>query len=138
MCLYKAGKIERILVNGDNGKKTYSEPDMMKEDLVKAGIPAAHIYCDYAGFSTMDSMIRAKKVFGVSDFTVISQNFHNERAIAIALWYGLDVYGYNAKDIRRGRGTKVMIREVFARGLMVVDNIIGRQPRYLGEMIAIE
>jgi len=136
--LYKAGKIERILVSGDNGKKTYSEPDMMKEELVKAGIPEAHIYCDYAGFSTMDSMIRAKKVFGLSDFTVISQNFHNERAIAIAQWNDLDVYGYNAKDIKRGRGTKVQIREFFARGLMVVENIIGRQPRYLGDMIEIK
>lgn len=136
--LYKAGKIKRILVSGDNRYKSYNEPDMMKADLVKAGIPAMHIYCDYAGFRTLDSVVRAKKVFGLSAFTVISQEFHNNRALALARWQGIDAVGYNAKDVNRKRGLYVQAREVLARSKMVLDMLINKQPHFLGEMIEIK
>ena len=110
----------------------------MKADLVKAGIPAAHIYCDYAGFRTLDSVVRAKKVFGLSAFTIISQEFHNNRALALARWQGIDAIGYNAKDVNRKRGLYVQAREVLARTKMVMDMLINKQPHFLGEMIEIK
>ncbi len=136
--LYHAGKIKRILVSGDNRHKSYNEPDMMKDDLVKAGVPAHHIYCDYAGFRTLDSMVRAKKVFGLHTFTVISQRFHNERAICLARWQGIDAIGYNAKDVSLKRGKYVQLREAFARCKMILDMIINKQPHFLGEMIEVK
>lgn len=136
--LYKAGKIKRILVSGDNRYKSYNEPDMMKADLVKAGIPAGHIYCDYAGFRTLDSVVRAKKVFGLTSFTVISQEFHNNRALALARWQGIDAIGYNAKDVNKKRGLYVQAREVLARTKMILDMLINKQPHFLGEMIEIK
>ena len=85
--LYKSGKIDCILVSGDNSKKDYNEPLEFKKDLVKQGIPENKIYLDYAGFSTLDSVLRAKEIFGLSQFTIISQKFHNERALFIDKQY---------------------------------------------------
>ena len=136
--LYKAGKIKRVLISGDNRYRNYNEPDMMKAELVALGIPAAHIYCDYAGFRTLDSMVRAKKVFGLSEFTVISQPFHNERALALAKWQGIDAIGYNARDIRLKKGLRVFAREVLARTKMVLDMAVNKQPHFLGERIEIK
>lgn len=136
--LYKAGKIKRVLISGDNRHKNYNEPDMMKAELVAAGIPARHIYCDYAGFRTLDSMVRARKVFGLDAFTVISQPFHNERALALARWQGIDAIGYNARDVRLRKGLRVFAREVLARTKMVLDMAVDKQPHFLGEMIEIK
>lgn len=135
--LYKSGKVKRILISGDNRHKNYNEPDMMKADLVAAGVPAKHIYCDYAGFRTLDSVVRAKKVFGLEAFTVISQQFHNERALALAKWQGIDAIGYNARNIKLKKGLRVYIREILARTKMVLDMVVNKQPHFLGKPIAI-
>lgn len=135
--LYKSGKIDRILISGDNSTKTYSEPDMMKNDLVKRGVPSNHIYLDFAGFRTLDSVVRAKKVFKLNEFTIISQEFHNERAICLAQWYGIKAIGYNARDISKRKGIMVQIREIFARVKLVLDMIVNKQPRFLGDTIEI-
>lgn len=135
--LYKSGKIDRILISGDNSPKTYSEPDMMKNDLVKRGVPSNHIYLDFAGFRTLDSVVRAKKVFKLNEFTIISQEFHNERAICLAQWYGIKAIGYNARDISKRKGIMVQIREIFARVKLVLDMIVNKQPRFLGDTIEI-
>ncbi len=82
--LYKAHKIEIIVISGDNSKKDYNEPLDMKAELIKQGIPEDKIYLDYAGFRTFDSVIRMNKIFGQSSFTIISQKFHNQRAVYIA------------------------------------------------------
>ena len=82
--LYKSGKIKYILVSGDNGNKNYDEPTAFKNELISRGILAEKIYLDYAGFRTLDSVIRAHAIFGQSSFTIISQKFHNERAIYLA------------------------------------------------------
>jgi SanA protein len=79
--LYKKGKIDFILVSGDNSHKNYDEPTAFKNELIKRGIPADQIYLDYAGFRTLDSVVRAKEIFGQTSITIISQKFHNERAI---------------------------------------------------------
>lgn len=135
--LYKFGKVKRILISGDNRRKNYNEPNMMKEELVAAGIPPEHIYCDYAGFRTLDSMVRAKKVFGLDAFTIISQQFHNERALALAKWQGIDAIGYNARTIKLNKGMKVHLREILARTKMILDMVINKQPHFLGDKIEI-
>ena len=93
--LYEAGKIEYVLVSGDNKQSSYNEPRDMFNELVKRGIPSNKIVLDYAGFRTLDSVLRAHKVFGQKAFTIITQQFHNERAIFIGVKKGLDVIGYN-------------------------------------------
>ncbi|QHI37899.1 hypothetical protein IMCC3317_32820 [Kordia antarctica] len=136
--LYKSGKIKYILVSGDNGSEYYDEPTTFKEDLVAAGIPENRIFLDYAGFRTLDSVIRSKEIFQLESFTVISQKFHNERAITIAHAKGIKAIGFNAKDVGGRSGMKVKVREMLARVAMCMDLVFGKQPKFLGEKITIE
>ncbi len=136
--LYKAGKIDYILVSGDNGSMYYNEPIAIQKDLVKGGIPEEKIFLDYAGFRTLDSMVRAKAVFGLDSVTVISQEFHNERAIFLARRKGLNAIGFNAEDIEGQQGLKVHFREYFARVKVFIDLLLNTQPRYYGDQITIE
>lgn len=139
VALYKAGKIDRILVSGDNSRTTYDEPTCIKEDLIAAGVPDSVIYLDYAGFRTYDSMVRAKEVFGLSSFTIISQPFHNERALYIATRKGLDVIAFNALDVQLRRWQiRMTVREWLARTKAVMDVYTCKQPHFLGELITIE
>ena len=137
VALYKAGKIDFVLVSGDNGSKDYDEPSTFKEDLIARGIPEEKIHLDYAGFRTLDSMVRAKEIFGQDSITVISQKFHNERAIYLANRHDIYAIGFNAKDVSARYGFKVGVRERLARVKMVLDLLIGKQPKYLGKKIAI-
>jgi len=136
--LYKNGKIEYILVSGDNGNKAYDEPSDFKNELIKRGIPADKIFLDYAGFRTWDSVIRAKEIFGQDSLTIISQKFHNERAIFIAEHKGIKAIGFNAKDVTAKYGIKTKVREAFARVKVFVDIIFDRKPKFLGEKIKIQ
>lgn len=138
--LYEAGKISCILVSGDNHSKDYDEPKCMKEALMGKGIPESVIYLDYAGFRTLDSIIRAKEIFGQDSFTIISQKFHNERAIYLARHYGISAIGFNAKDVRMAAtNLKIAIgRESMARVKMYIDILFNKQPKFLGEQIEIE
>lgn len=138
VALYNAGKVERILISGDNRHKSYSEPDLMKTDLVKAGIPEQHIYLDFAGFRTLDTIVRAKKVFGLDEFTIISQKFHNERAICLAKWQEISAIGFNARDVSVRAGLKVHIREYLSRVKLIIDMLIDKQPHFLGEKIELK
>lgn len=99
--LYEAGKVESFIVSGDNGRKEYNEPEEMRKELIRRGIPSEVIYLDYAGFRTLDSVIRAREVFGQTSFVVISQKFHNERAVFLARINGIEAYGYNATDVNK-------------------------------------
>lgn len=135
--LFKSQKIEYILVSGDNGSKYYDEPTTFKEDLMAAGIPEERIFLDYAGFRTLDSVIRSKEIFQQEEITIISQEFHNERAIAIAAAKNIKAVGFNAKDVGGNNGFKVKVRETFARVAMCLDLIFGKQPKFLGEKITI-
>ena len=135
--LYKAGKIEYILISGDNGRESYDEPTLMKEDLMAAGIPESAIYLDYAGFRTLDSVVRCKIIFGELDILVISQQFHNERAVYIARAKGMQAIGYNARDVNAKYGFKTRIREYLARTKMFLDLWFGKEPKFLGEEIQI-
>ena len=135
--LYKAGKIKRIVVSGDNSRKTYDEPTQMKSDLIANGVPENAIYLDYAGFRTWDSMVRMKEIFSQSSFTIISQHFHNERAVYLARRYGLNVVGFNAKEVDKYYGFKTNMREKFARVKAFVDFCTNKQPKFLGEKVDI-
>lgn len=135
--LFNAKKIDYILVSGDNGTKYYDEPSTIKKDLIARGIPKNRIVLDYAGFRTLDSVVRANKVFVEDDFMVISQPFHNERAVFIAKAKGIKAIGYNARRVTHKFGIKVQIRERFARVKMMLDLIFGVQPKFLGDKIVI-
>ncbi|MFT6744464.1 MAG: SanA protein [Bacteroidia bacterium] len=135
--LYKAGKIKYILISGDNGRESYDEPTLMREDLMAAGIPESAIYLDYAGFRTLDSVVRCKRIFGELDILVISQQFHNERAVYIARAKGMQAIGYNAQDVNAKYGFKTRIREYLARTKMFLDLWFGKEPKFLGEEIQI-
>lgn len=138
IALFKAGKIDYILVSGDNGSLYYNEPIVFKRDLIKAGIPEERIFLDYAGFRTLDSVVRAKVVFGLDKVTIISQKFHNKRAIYLAQKKGLDAIGFNAGDIAMKDGLKVRIREYFARVKVFIDLALNTQPKFYGEQIEIK
>lgn len=136
--LYNAKKIAYVLVSGDNGSKYYNEPKTIQNDLIAGGIPAEKIFLDYAGFRTLDSMVRAKEVFGLEKVTVISQKFHNERAIYLAKKKGLTAVGFNAKDITGNSGFKIHLREYFARVKVFIDLLFNTQPKFYGERIEIK
>ena len=136
--LFKSGKIKFIVISGDNSRKNYNEPQDMKNELVKRGIPEEKIYLDYAGFRTFDSMYRMKAIFGQSNFTIISQKFHNQRAVFIANTLGMNTVGYNAKDVTAYYGFKTNLREKFARVKVFFDFTVNKKPKFLGEKIIIE
>ncbi|MFV0182859.1 YdcF family protein [Empedobacter falsenii] len=133
--LFQSGKVTHFILSGDHGQKDYNEPEAMKQALIKNGIPEHVIYLDYAGFRTLDSMIRAKEIFSQNEFIVVSQEFHNQRAVYIARQNGINAYGYNAKDVNKQAGLKTNIREYFARTKVFVDSFLGIQPKFLGEKI---
>lgn len=137
--LYYSGKVKAFIVSGDNSRHTYNEPDDMKNALVEAGVPDSIIHMDYAGFRTLDSVVRMNAIFGQESFIIVSQKFHNERAVFLAQYYGLEAYGYNAKDLGLNRSSyRTKIRELFARVKVFVDIITNKKPKFLGEPIKID
>lgn len=136
--LFRAGKIKYLLLSGDNSEANYNEPLDLKNALMSYGIPANRIYLDYAGFRTLDSIIRSYKIFNQSKFTVISQAFHNKRAVFIAQSFDIQAIGYNARDVNFEIGFKTRLREIFARLMVFVDiYLLNSQPKFLGEKILI-
>lgn len=136
--LFKSGKIKNIVISGDNSRKDYNEPQDMKDELIKRGIPETSIYLDYAGFRTYDSVIRMKEIFGQNSFTIISQEFHNQRAVYIANALHLNAVGFNAKDVDVYNGFKTKVREKLARVKVIIDFLLKTKPKFLGEKIIIE
>lgn len=136
--LFKAQKIDFIVVSGDNGTKNYNEPSEFKDDLIEAGIPENKIFLDYAGFRTLDSVVRVKEIFGQTSVTIISQQFHNERALYLANHYDIDAIGYNASGISGKYAVKVQLREYLARVKVFVDILFNVEPKFLGKPIEIK
>lgn len=139
--LYFANKISYILISGDNHRHGYNEPEEMRQSLMAKGVPDSVIFLDYAGFRTYDSMVRAAKVFGEDSITIISQYWHNERAIYIAKnnhYKCYDAIAYNAKDVSyRKSYLKNHGREAAAKAKAVIDVVIHKQPHFLGEPMPI-
>jgi len=136
--LFESGKIEAILVSGDNSRIGYDEPSCFKEDLICKGIPAEKIFLDFAGFRTLDSVIRAKKVFGLDSFTVISQRFHNQRAVFLANKYHINAVAFNAEGVNHNYSLRTKVREYLAKTVATIDILIQTKPKYLGKKMIIE
>jgi len=132
--LYRAGKIHHLLVSGDNHIATYDEPTDMRDALIAAGVPAGAITCDYAGFRTLDSVIRAGEVFNLQQCTIISEEFHCPRAVWIARQHGLDAIAFAAPDVGlKSWSLRADVREQLARNWCAVDlYLLHRNPKFLG------
>ncbi len=136
--LFRAGKVDYLLVSGDNHTRTYDESTDMKDSLVRAGVPADRVYCDFAGFRTLDSIVRAKEIFGQTQITIVSQEFHNQRAIFLARTHGMDAIGFNAAEVDLRYSFDILCREEFARAGALLDVYVFRnQPKFLGPKIPI-
>ena len=136
--LFRAAKVEYLIVSGDYHTRGYDEPSDMKQALIDSGVPAERIFCDYAGFRTLDSVIRAREIFGQTSVTVISQEFHNQRAIFIGEHRGIDIIGFNAAEVDAYDSFKTKCREVLARaGLMLDLFVVRREPKFLGPKVSL-
>jgi len=137
--LWKAGKVDAIVVSGDNATQYYNEIRRMENDLVKAGVPKKYIAADHAGFRTLDSIVRAEAVFDLKDYIIISQKFHLERALFIAKAKGQDVIGFAAKDKEGTKAARKMAyREYLARVKAFLDvYILQTEPRFYGKKVKV-
>ncbi|OLZ66547.1 hypothetical protein AV521_26985 [Streptomyces sp. IMTB 2501] len=130
--LYRAGRVEVVLVTGDNSRKDYDEPDAMRAYLKKHGVPQKRIVSDYAGFDTWDSCVRARKIFGVDRAVLVSQGFHIRRAVALCRAAGVDSYGVGVDAKHDVTWYYGGTREVFAAGKAVLDAVFRPDPTFLG------
>lgn len=137
--LIRFGVVPGVVVSGDNSHASYNEPAQMQRALVARGVDGDRIQADFAGFRTLDSVVRMRDVFGEERFVIVSQRFHVERAIYVARARGIDAWGYAARDASGYGNLSVQVREYFARVRAVLDvHLLGTEPRFLGDPIAIE
>lgn len=131
--LFKSGKVRHLIVSGDNHVSTYDEPTDMRDALVAAGVPTNAITCDYAGFRTLDSVVRAKTVFGLTNLTIITEEFHCPRSVWIAQHHGLNAVAFAAPDLSVRWSARVKLRETLARTWCALDlYVLDRQPKFSG------
>jgi SanA protein len=136
--LYHAGKVKHLLVSGDNHTAGYDEPSDMRDALVARGVPAHAITLDYAGLRTLDSVVRAKVVFGQSRLVIVSEPFHNARALFLCRHHGIDAVAFNAEPVSVRVSRWAHLREYLARVKAVLDVYIFRtRPRHLGLPVAL-
>ncbi|WP_249345646.1 vancomycin high temperature exclusion protein [Microbispora sp. H11081] len=133
--LYRAGRVRALLLSGDNSRRDYDEPSVMRDYLISTGVPAGRIVLDYAGFDTWDSCVRAKEIFGASRLVVVTQVFHLPRAVALCRTAGLDAFGVGDDSSRDWPAETVAyaVREFPASAKGLVDALVLRSsPRFLG------
>lgn len=133
--LYRAGSVDKILVSGDDGQVEYDEVNAMRRYLLAADVDADDIFLDHAGFDTYDSMIRAKKVFGVTKAIVVTQAYHLPRALYLANAFGIDVQGVAADRQHYVGILRYEARELLADVKAVIDVVFHASPHFLGETI---
>ncbi len=136
--LFENKKINCIIVSGDNRTIYYNEPAEMRKELIKAGIPDSLIFMDFAGLRTLDSVVRAFEIFEQEEFTIVSQKFHNQRALFIAGNKNINAIAFNAKDVNHPGKTSTFFREFFARIKVFLDIFVNKQPKFSGEKIIIQ
>lgn len=137
IALYNAGAAPKLLMSGDHGQKNYDEVNTMKKYAVNAGIPSSDIFMDHAGFSTYESIYRAKDIFGAKRIIIVTQKYHLHRALHIARALGLEAYGVSA-DLRSYQGqTYRDAREILARNKDFLTSIFKPKPTFLGETIPV-
>ncbi|MGN9815719.1 SanA/YdcF family protein [Streptomyces sp. SD11] len=130
--LYRSGRIQVVLVTGDNSREDYDEPDAMRAYLTQRGVPDGRIVSDYAGFDTWDSCVRAKKIFGVDEAVLISQGFHIRRAVALCQEAGVASYGVGVDAVHDTTWYYGGAREVIAAGKALLDAVFEPDPLFLG------
>lgn len=135
--LYQQGSIKKLIMSGDHGRKDYDEVKVMKSYAVKAGIPAEDVFLDHAGFSTYDSIYRAKAIFSARDIYIVTQKWHLYRALYIAQKLDLKVHGIAAEIAYRGDEMREL-REVLARNKDFIKCLFLPQPKYLGEKVPLD
>jgi SanA protein len=137
--LFAAGRVGRILVSGDHSRADYDEVNAMHRWLVANGVPSDAIYLDHAGLRTLDTMERARRVFGVRDAIVCTQRFHLARSLFLAEAAGIDAVGVvSDRSVYPGRRVDA-VRETFARSRAVLDRyVLHTQPHWLGDAIPID
>ena len=137
IALYQAGAAEKLLMSGDHGTEGYDEVNTMKNIAKENGVPSADIFMDHAGFSTYDSVYRAKEIFCAKKLIIVSQKYHLPRALYVAEKLGLDAYGVAAADVRyRGQGCREG-REMLARAKDFCNAELKRKPRLLGDAVPV-
>ena len=135
--LYQNGAAPKIIMSGDHGRKDYDEVNVMKDYAIGLGVPSEDIFMDHAGFSTYESICRAKEVFGVKSVIIVTQAFHLPRALYIANSFGIDALGVEA-DLRTYAGSRYFeLREMLARNKDFLTCIIKPAPTYLGDPIPV-
>ena len=136
--LLEEGRETKLLVSGDHGTKEYNEVEAMKQFAIDSGIASEKIFMDHAGFSTYESIYRAKEIFGARKIVIVTQEYHLHRAIYIAEALGIDAYGVSA-DLRSYVGqTKYDLREILARNKDFLTAIFKPEPTYLGDKIPLD
>lgn len=137
--LYKNGKVRHLIVSGANPDESYNEPRRMSQELVKLGVPETAITMDFAGFRTLDSVVRAQAIFGLTRYTLVTQRYHSYRAVFLGRKLGMNVVAYLAPATSDGgMGMRNPPREIFARTKAVFDLFLLRtEPKFLGEPVTI-
>ena len=137
LALYEAGAAPKLLMSGDHGRKDYDEVNLMKGYAMEKGVPSEDIFMDHAGFSTYDSMYRARDIFCAEKVIIVSQEYHLYRALYLADKLGLEAYGVSVLDVNyRGQAYREF-REMLARAKDFCTAVIQPQPKFLGEEIPI-
>ncbi len=136
--LFKDGKVRHLLVSGDNSRVGYDEPTWMRDALIERGVPESAITLDYAGFRTLDSMARAKAVFGLQKFTIVTDGFHQPRAVFLAKTMGLDAVGFTSEQVPSRFSKKTRLREYAARtGAWLDVYVLHTKPKFYGPPVEI-
>ena len=135
--LYRGGASQRLLMSGDHGREDYDEVNLMKQIAVEAGVPSEHVFMDHAGFSTYESMYRARDIFQVKKIIVVTQNYHMYRALYIAKAMGMEAWGVSSDPRSYGGQLGRDLREFLARPKDLIYTAIKPKPRYLGEAIPV-
>ena len=133
--LYRENKVSKILVSGDNSTVSYNEVNPVRNYLLEKGVPDRDIFLDHAGFDTYSTMYRARDIFGIASMLIATQSFHLPRAVFIARNLGITAYGVNADN-----GASLLrnyIREALANVKAMLNLMLDRKPKYLGEKIPI-
>ena len=135
--LYQLGAAPKIIMSGDHGRKDYNEVGTMKQYAIDHGIPSEDIFMDHAGFSTYESIFRAKEIFGVQKVLVVTQRYHLYRALYIANRFDMEAYGTAAEDYHYAGQEMREIREILARCKDLLTSALKPNPEYLGETIPV-
>ncbi len=135
--LYELGVSDRLLMSGDHGGQYYDEVNVMKKYAIEQGVESRVIFMDHAGFSTYESMVRAKEIFEVETVLVVTQKYHLSRAVYIGNTLGMETYGVPAEEKRYSRQLQRDIREVAARVKDFFFAWIQPHPTYEGDAIPI-